>query len=142
MVISTLFLLMNHRVKSDCLQLSLFNMNCLTFCKSGTLISIFAENNYSIYAHAILIKIPLLHQSLGPRVFLSFFFLSFSLSLCLSVSIYFWLIPWNEEAGYVTQGILASLLLSLPHGQLRTTRFQSIKGPTAFEVEGLAMQRP
>ena len=32
----------------------------------------------------MLIKTPLLHQSLGPRVFLSF-------------SIYFWLIPWSVE---------------------------------------------
>ena len=43
------------------------------FCKSGILIFIFAENNYSIYAHTMLIKTPLLHQSLGPHVFLSFF---------------------------------------------------------------------
>ena len=49
------------------------------FCKSGILIFIFAENNYSIYAHAMLIKTPLLHQSFGPRVFLSFF-----LSLAIS----------------------------------------------------------
>ena len=48
------------------------------FCKSGILIFIFAENNYSIYAHAMLIKTPLLHQSFGPHVFLSF---SSSLSL-------------------------------------------------------------
>ena len=48
------------------------------FCKSGILIFIFAENNYSIYAHTMLIKTPLLHQSSGLRVFLS---LSFSLSL-------------------------------------------------------------
>ena len=41
------------------------------FCKSGILIFIFAENYYSIYAHAMLIKTPLLHQSFGPRVFLS-----------------------------------------------------------------------
>ena len=41
------------------------------FCKSGILIFIFAENNYSIYAHTMLIKTPLLHQSSGPRVFLS-----------------------------------------------------------------------
>ena len=47
------------------------------FFKSGILIFIFAENNYSIYAHTMLIKKPLLHQSSGPRVFLS---LSFSLS--------------------------------------------------------------
>ena len=49
------------------------------FCKSGILIFIFAENNYGIYAHTMLIKTPLLHQSSGPRVFLSFS-LSFSLS--------------------------------------------------------------
>ena len=41
------------------------------FFKSGILIFIFAENNYSIYAHTMLIKTPLLHQSSGPRVFLS-----------------------------------------------------------------------
>ena len=51
------------------------------FCKSGILIFIFAENNYSIYAHTMLIKTPLLHQSFGPRVLLS---LSHSLSLSLS----------------------------------------------------------
>ena len=47
------------------------------FCKSGILIFIFAENNYGTYAHTMLIKTPLLHQSSGPRVFL---FLSLSLS--------------------------------------------------------------
>ena len=88
-------------------------------CKSGILIFIFVKNNYSIYAHTMLIKTPLLHQSLGPRVFLSFFF---------SLSIYFWLISWNAKAGFVTQEILASLL-SLSHRRLRTTRFWSIKGP-------------
>ena len=41
------------------------------FCESGILIFIFAENNYSIYAHTMLIKTPLLHQSSGPRVLLS-----------------------------------------------------------------------
>ena len=30
------------------------------FCKSGILIFIFAENNYSIYAHTMLIKTPLI----------------------------------------------------------------------------------
>ena len=97
------------------------------FCKSGILIFIFAENNYSIYAHAMLIKTPLLHQSFGPRVFLSFFF-----SLFLSIS--FWLIPWSVEAVCITQGILASLRLSLCHHRLQTTRFRSIKGPTAVKV--------
>ena len=72
---------MNLMVKSDCLQLPLFNMDHLMFCKSGILIFVFAENNYSIYAHTMLIKTPLLHQGFGPRVFLSFFlFLSLSLS--------------------------------------------------------------
>ena len=33
------------------------------FCKSGISIFIFAENNYSIYAHTMLIKTPLLHQT-------------------------------------------------------------------------------
>ena len=51
------------------------------FCKSGILIFIFAENNYRIYAHTMLIKTPLLHQSLGPCVCLSF---SLSLSLFLA----------------------------------------------------------
>ena len=62
---------MSHMVKGDCLHLSLFDRDHLMFCKSGILIFIFAENYYSIYAHAMLIKTPLLHQSFGPRVFLS-----------------------------------------------------------------------
>ena len=57
------------------------------FCKSGILIFIFAENNYSIYAHTMLIKTPLPHQSSGPHVFLS---LSFFLSLRLFL--------WSAEA--------------------------------------------
>ena len=47
------------------------------FWKSGILIFIFAENNYSIYGHTRLIKTPLLHQSFGPCALLS---LSLSLS--------------------------------------------------------------
>ena len=58
------------------------------FCKSGILIFIFAENNYSIYAHTMLIKTPLLHQSSGPCVFLSLFL---SLKLFL----------WSAEALWV-----------------------------------------
>ena len=54
------------------------------FCKSGILIFIFAENNYSVYAQAMLIKTPLLHQSFGPHVFLSFFLSIPSLSLSIS----------------------------------------------------------
>ena len=59
------------------------------FCKSGILIFIFAENNYSVYAH-MLIKTPLFHQSFGPSVFLS---LSLSLSSFLSLPLSFRLIP-------------------------------------------------
>ena len=58
-------------------------MNHIMFSKSGILIFIFAENNYRIHAHAMLIKTPLLHQSFVP---LMSFFLSFSLSLSLSIS--------------------------------------------------------
>ena len=56
------------------------------FCKSGILIFIFAENNYNIYAHTMLIKTPFFHQSFDPHVLLSF---SLSLSLSLSLSGYF-----------------------------------------------------
>ena len=58
------------------------------FCKSGILIFIFAENNCSIYAHTMLIKTPLLHQSSGPCVLLSLS-LFLSLSPFLSLSGYF-----------------------------------------------------
>ena len=61
------------------------------FCKSEILIFIFAENNYSIYAHTMLIKTPLLHQSFGPCVLLS-------LSL---PPLFFRLIPWSAEALWV-----------------------------------------
>ena len=64
------------------------------FCKSGILIFIFAENNYSIHAHTMLIKTPLLHQSSGPRVLLSLS-LSFSLSLPPSFSLRLFL--WSAE---------------------------------------------
>ena len=75
------------------------------FCKSKTLIFIFAENNYSIYAHTVLIKTHLLHQSFGPRVFLSFFLsLSFSHSLRLFL--------WSTEAPWVHFPAQASKTLS------------------------------
>ena len=54
--------------KSDCLRLSLFDKDCLMFCKYGILIFIFAENN-----HTMLMKTPLLHHSFGAHVFLSLF---------------------------------------------------------------------
>ena len=58
------------------------------------------------------IKHPCSTRDLGPRVLPSL-----SLSLFLA------------DAGCVTQGILASFLLSLSYRQLWTTRFRSIKGP-------------
>ena len=85
-VITTLFLIMSQMVKDDCLQLSLFDRDHLMFCKYGILIFIFAENYYSIYDHAMLIKTPLLHQSFGTVSFFLSFLLSFypfSLSLSL-----------------------------------------------------------
>ena len=54
------------------------------------------------------------------------------LSFFLSLSLYFWLIPWSAKAGCVTQGILASFLLPLSHHRLWTTRFRSIIGPQHF----------
>ena len=71
------------------------------FCKSGILIFIFAENNYSIYAHIMLIKTPLLHQSSGPRVFLS-----------LSFSLFLRLFHWSTEALWVHFPAWASKTLS------------------------------
>ena len=64
------------------------------------------------------IKHPRSTRDLGPRVLLS-----------LSLSLYFWLIPWSSKAGWVTQGILASFLLPLSYHLFQTTRFRSIKGP-------------
>ena len=69
-------------------------------------------------------------MSVYLSVFLS---LSLSLSVCVCVCVCisgwfsgaFWLIPCSMKAGCVTQGILASFLLSLSHRQLRTTRFWS-----------------
>ena len=90
------------------------------FCKSGIVIFIFAENNYSIYAHTMLIKTPLLHQSFGSRVLLSF-----SLSLSLYLSGYFF-------------GVQRSSVFTFLPGLLRPSRegalcFHPIeKAPEAF----------
>ena len=129
------------------------------FCKSGILIFSFAENYYSIYAHTMLIKTPLLHQSFGPHVLLS-----------LSLSGYFFGAQRSSEFTFLTgllrpsregalclhpierapeasmnkaspmpgallavcinQGISACFsLLYIFIGRLWTTRFWSIKGP-------------
>ena len=132
------------------------------FCKSGILIFIFD----GIYAHTMLIKRPLLHQSTGPHV-------------CVSFSLSFRLIPeftflpgllrpsregalrlhpierapeafmnraspvpgallafWNIR----NQGISASFSPLLSYRRLQTTRFQSIKGPQ--QIGSLACCNP
>ena len=65
----------------------------------------------------------------------------FPMSVCLSLSLYSWLIPWSVKAGCVTQGILASFLLSVSHHRLRTTRFWSNKGPTSCDPGWLTSVR-
>ena len=79
-MVSILFLLVKLSVKMIVYK-SLSLIWIAYVCKSGIFIFIFAENNYSIYAHTMFIKTPLLHQSFGPCVFLSL-----SLSLPLSFS--------------------------------------------------------
>ena len=73
------------------------------FCKSGILIFIFAENNYIIYVHTMLIKTPLLHQSFGPRVLLSL-----SLSLFLSLSGYFFGVQRPSEFTFLPELLRSS----------------------------------
>ena len=126
------------------------------FSKSGILIFIFAEKNYSIYSHAML-----LHQSSGPCVFLSLFlslsgyffgaqrlseftFLPRLLRPSREGTLHFHPIKSAPDASVnrvspvpgallafcINQGISASFsLLYFLIGQLWTTRFQSIKGP-------------
>ena len=131
------------------------------FCKSGILIFIFAENNYSIYAHTMLIKTPLLHQSSGPRVFLSLSLLGYFFGAQRPSEFTFLpglLRPSGEgalrlhpierapEASVnraspvegallafsVNQGISASFSPLLSYPPLQTTMFRSIKGPQQF----------
>ena len=127
------------------------------FCKSGILIFIFAENNYSIYAHTMLIKTPLLHQSFGPCLSLSlsdyffgaqrlyeFTFLPRLLRPSQEGALHLHPIKRVPEASVnraspapgallafcINQGISASFcLLYFLISQLRTTTFWSIKGP-------------
>ena len=80
----------------------------------------------------MLIKTPLLHQSLGPRVFPSFFFLSFSLSL----SLYFWLIPWSAEAFWAHFLARASKTLS----RRRTVASPTREGAWFLRAAGRALR--
>ena len=91
------------------------------FCKSGILIFIFAENNYSIYAHTMLIKTPLLHQSSGPVSFLS---------LSLSLSLFF---SWSPGAQRLSE------FTFLP-GFLRLSRRRSAPSPHREGTWGLYEQ--
>ena len=104
------------------------------FCKSGILIFIFAENNYSIYAHTMLIKTPLLHQSSGPHVFLS---LSLSLRL----------IFWSAETRRAHSPAQASKTLSRrhtvpsPHLERAPAAFMSDASPVSKDFIGF-MRKP
>ena len=125
------------------------------FCKSGILIFVFAENNHLVRQYVYMpmpcwLKNLCFIRALVPVSF----FLSIR-SFCLSLSLYFWLIPWIGEARWahflaqasktlwrrrssaspknrallafrVTQGTSASFSLTL-----RASRFRSIKGPTS-----------
>ena len=84
------------------------------FHKCGIFIFIFAENNYSIYAHIMLIKTPLLHQSFGPRVLLS-----------LSLSVYFF--GEQRSSGFT---FLPRLLSPSGEGALRLHPIERV--PEAF----------
>ena len=125
------------------------------FCKSGILIFIFAENSYSIYAHTFApseLWSPCLYFSFflslsghffGAQRLSEFTFLPRLLrpsregALCLhpikkaSEASLNRASPMPEAllAFCVNQRISASFSLLLSHCRLRTTRFQSIKGP-------------
>ena len=79
------------------------------------------------------IKHPCSTRDLGPRVLLSLFL---SLSLFLADSLE------HKSHSCVTQGILASFLLSLSYCRLRTTRFWSIKGPQHTIMSSLYWDTP
>ena len=70
------------------------------FCKSGILIFIFAENNYSIYATPCWLKHLCSIRALVP------------VSVFLFLSLFFRLIPWNAETLWVHFPARASKTLS------------------------------
>ena len=77
----------------------------------------------------MLIKTPLLHQSLGPHVFLSVC-LSFSLSLFLADSL-------ERESQLHNPGNISLFPSCTLSSWLQTTRFVSNKGPTSGTQNGL-----
>ena len=87
------------------------------FWKSGILIFIFAENNYSIYVHTRLIKTPLLHQSFGPK----------SCFLSLSLSFSGWSPGAQRSSGFI---FLPGLLRPSRQGTLRLHPIKRV--PEAF----------
>ena len=115
-MISTLFLLMKRWLFATVSLIGII----LCFVSLGILIFIFAENNYSIYAHAVLIKTPLLHQSFGPASFSFFLYLFLADSLERG--------SWLHNPGNV------SLFLSFPLSSL--TPKQEEKGMTEDEMAG------
>ena len=78
------------------------------FCKSGILIFIFAENNYLVRQYKYICPHHVDKNTFAPSEFGPCVFLSLSLSL----SLFFRLIPWSEEALWVHFPALASKTLS------------------------------
>ena len=85
----------------------LFDRDHLLFCKSGILIFIFAENNHLVRQY---ICTPCwLKHLCSTRTWVP---VSFFLSVCLlSLSLYFWLIPWSADTHWVHFLVRASKTL-------------------------------
>ena len=128
MVISTLLLFTSHTVKGDCLQLSLFDRDRLMFCKSGILIFVFAENNHLVKQYICPRHVD--ENTFAPSELwspcLSFY------SFFLSLSLYFWLIPWSAEAPWAHFLAWASKILSRRHTAFTRSRGRPV--PTCSSV--------
>ena len=103
---------------------SLFDRDHLMFCKSGILIFVFAENNHLVSQYICPRHVD--ENTFAPSELWSpcpSFFPSFFLFL-LSLSLYFWLIPWNAEA------FLPGLLRPSREGALCLTHLRGLLVPT------------